>query len=110
MRLPAEQALSFCREEGINGICLYVRVSEALIAQRVFTVSLDGGEDASTGGAVLAFGPLIDSGSRIVQIRQGVGHPLRRGHLFFRRDPAKGTVAVGGEVRFVARGQVIVRP
>ena len=54
-----DAVLRFCREHQLTGICLYALSDEHRLSLRVFTVSLAGREDASTGGAVLGLAALL---------------------------------------------------
>jgi len=51
--VPRGTVLEICAGYQLTGICFFVVVSPARIALRVFTTSLDGAEDAATGGAAL---------------------------------------------------------
>jgi predicted PhzF superfamily epimerase YddE/YHI9 len=82
------------------------------IRMRVFTTSLDGREDISTGGAVMGLLPYLKlCGSNEPTgpwtIHQGFGPNHLQGTLFTMLLPEAGTVAVGGRHRFVARGTLL---
>ena len=88
-RLAPDAVFAFCREHGISGLCLFSRCGPENIRLRVFTTSLDGREDASTGGAAMAIIPALlawrallpDEGSKVWTIQQGLGPGHRRGTL-----------------------------
>jgi predicted PhzF superfamily epimerase YddE/YHI9 len=104
--------MSYCLSSSIHGICLLSLNSERHVAMRVFTTSLDGHEDAATGGAASAIPEyfLYAGISRIIgrvwQIDQGAGPPHRRGRLYVRQE-VNGAVEVGGRVEFVACGTLL---
>jgi PhzF family phenazine biosynthesis protein len=102
-----DEVLRFCREHQLMGICLYSLSDEARLALRVFTVSLAGREDASTGGAVLGLAALLPRG--IWSVEQGHGHLLSRGSLMLDSTSSESHVAVGGRVHIAAVGQLVLR-
>ncbi len=104
--LPAPEVLAFCRSEKLSGICLWARTPAGL-SLRVFTVSLAGGEDTSTGGAVAGLAAVLGPSEGTIEIRQGHGSPLTRGALSLRSRTPEGTIAVGGRVQLVARGELL---
>lgn len=103
--LDPRRVLDFCGRHQLKGVCLWAPAEGRRFRLRVFTISFGGKEDASTGGAVLGLGALL-GGEETVEILQGHGHALDRGHLFLRPRDAAGEIAVGGRVEVVARGQV----
>jgi PhzF family phenazine biosynthesis protein len=98
--------LRFCRAQGISGVCFFVRTGPASVSLRVFTTSLDGGEDAATGGAVLGLSALVRGASGTVQVSQGRGPFHRLGHLLLRDDPGLDFIAVGGRTRRILSGRL----
>ncbi|HEX2095059.1 MAG TPA: PhzF family phenazine biosynthesis protein [Longimicrobiaceae bacterium] len=110
--LAAPEVLAFCREEELHGVCLFARTGPAEAALRVFTTSLDGHEDAATGGAVAGLSVLLDPAGRPDgtewTVRQGHGPPHRRGRLFLRCEPAEEQLWVGGRVRVLAAGRLLM--
>lgn len=110
--LRPEDVMEYCRGADVNGVCLFALTGEAEIALRVFTTSLEGREDASTGGAVSGLLTYLERqdaalGARRVRwtIQQGGGPPHGRGTLLLRYEEP-GMVAVGGRARLVLRGQL----
>ncbi len=57
--IEPDVVLRVCSELQVKGICFYARTGGPTVALRVFTVSLAGGEDAATGGAVLGLSALL---------------------------------------------------
>lgn len=98
---PAE-VMAVCARTGLQGLCFWTRIGAEAVALRVFTPSLEGGEDASTGGAVLGLSALLPPGTW--QVAQGVGPFHRTGELWLRSKAAD--VEVGGAVKVVASGMV----
>ena len=101
LSLPASHVMHACRELSLSGLCFYARTGEAELRFRVFTVSLEGREDASTGGAVVGFAPLLEPRPEW-RIEQGSGSRFSRGTLFLRDQPEG--ILVGGEVQLVLTG------
>jgi PhzF family phenazine biosynthesis protein len=101
LTLAPDEVLSVCRRQGLQGLCFWTRVDAQTVALRVFTPSLDGGEDASTGGAVLGLSALLPPGSWRVEQGQGPFHRL--GELWLR---AGESLEVGGAVRVIASGML----
>lgn len=99
--------MRYCRAERVNGVCFFARTGPESVAMRVFTTSLDGGEDAATGGAVLGLAGLLKTAGS-VQVSQGRGPFHRRGHLLLRDDPRQDFIAVGGWTRSIAVGRLTV--
>lgn len=102
--LEPEAVLRACSALQIKGLCFYARANDHAIALRVFTISLAGGEDASTGGAVLGLSALLPPGDWTIE--QGHGRVLNRGLLRLHAPPAAADTAVGGAVEIVARGML----
>lgn len=102
---PPPTVLRYCRTERISGVCFFVRTGPDAVALRVFTTSLDGGEDAATGGAVLGLAALLP-GVGSVQVSQGRRPFHQRGHLLLRDDPRNDFIAVGGATRRIAVGRL----
>jgi hypothetical protein len=57
--LDSARVMDYCSAEKIDGICLFTRTGERNVRMRVFTTSLDGREDISTGGAVMGLLPYL---------------------------------------------------
>jgi PhzF family phenazine biosynthesis protein len=109
LTLEPTRVMDYCSAEKIDGICLFVRTGEREVRMRVFTTSLDGREDISTGGAVMGLLPYLqrtDSNTLAGcwTIQQGLGANHHRGTLFTTLLPERGMAAVGGGYRFVAKG------
>lgn len=104
--------MEYCRSAGVNGICVFVEEA-GLIKIRIFTTSLLGAEDASTGGAVAAL-PLYfealneESSEAAWLVDQGSGAPTNRGRLYLRRLKGRGNVAVGGDTAPTSSGRLDV--
>lgn len=107
--LSADRVRAFCAAEGVKGICLTARRAvDGAARLRVFTLSLNGAEDASTGGAaggVAVYWEHIGAPHDlpVLTVHQGYGGEQTRGVLRVRRLGG-GVVAVGGSVVFVAHG------
>ena len=111
VRASPRAILSYCRSRGINGICPFHSPLPGRIHMRVFTTSLEGREDASTGGAVAALPLYFETVERHAQIvtwkvEQGVGPASGRGCLYVKRRAFGGDVSVGGEVKLVSAGDL----
>ncbi|MGC2193595.1 MAG: PhzF family phenazine biosynthesis isomerase [Terriglobales bacterium] len=107
--LEPVHVMSYCAAEKIDGICLFARTGEREIRMRVFTTSLDGKEDISTGGAVLGLLPYLQRKDSqppagCWTIQQGIGSSHQRGTLFTTPHSEPGMAVVGGAHRFVAKG------
>src|SRR5262249_47879470 len=105
------EILSYCRGRGINGLCPFHSPAPGRIHMRVFTTSLEGREDASTGGAVAALPLYFETVGRHAQIvawkvEQGIGPAAGRGCLYVRRRAFGGDVSIGGEVKLVSAGDL----
>lgn len=94
--------LQNCAALDVKGICFYAPLVESTIGLRVFTVSLAGQEDASTGGAVLGLSALLPPGQWTIE--QGHGRALKRGLLRLLALAGAEEIAVGGAVQIIARG------
>ena len=106
----AGHVMRFCREQNVNGLCAFVVTAIGEIALRVFTTSLDGREDASTGGAVAglcACSPDLFADGRPWRVEQGAGPRHRRGTLYVRS--AGDGVRIGGAVQPVVRGEILAQ-
>lgn len=103
--LDPAQVVDFCQRHELSGVCFYARVNATTLRLRVFTVSLAGNEDASTGGAVLGLSALLPDLDAPVEILQGVGsHALNRGRLLLRIDNHE--TCFGGLVELIAQGSL----
>ena len=107
--LEPTDVMGYCAAEEIDGICLFACTGEREIAMRVFTTSLDGREDISTGGAVMGLLPYLQRKEAKLQagcwtVRQGIGPTHQRGTLFTTPHAEPGMAVVGGAHRFVAKG------
>jgi PhzF family phenazine biosynthesis protein len=100
--LEPQDVTAFCDERELSGVCFYALSGAAHVRFRVFTVSLGGREDATTGGAVLALGRLLPVGRWA--IAQGAGGPLARGHLLLDSTDSASFIRVGGRCETVAWG------
>lgn len=112
LALHPTQVIDYCAAEEIQGICLFARTGERELRMRVFTTSLDGGEDIATGGAVMGLLPYLQmKGARVLEgcwtIHQGFGARHQRGTLFTTRHSEPGMAVVGGRHRFVAKGTLL---
>ena len=103
--IAPDVVLRVCSELQVKGICFYARTSGPTVALRVFTVSLAGGEDAATGGAVLGLAALLPPGDWTIE--QGHGRVLNRGLLRLHAPSGSAEVAVGGAAEIVARGALV---
>ncbi|PJZ84029.1 PhzF family phenazine biosynthesis protein [Leptospira harrisiae] len=105
LNLDSSEVIRTCTEYNIKGLCFYAYERRDVLRLRVFTVSLGGREDISTGGAVAGLAPLIPSGKWLVQ--QGSGHFLNRGELRLNNNIETDSISVGGCVEFVAQGNLL---
>jgi predicted PhzF superfamily epimerase YddE/YHI9 len=100
--------MRFCRQQQLHGLCAFVLTGARDIALRVFTTSLDGREDAATGGAVAGLHQCCPEVARDAdrpwRIEQGTGLRHRRGTLYLRAGSAG--VFVGGVVQQIMRGTI----
>jgi PhzF family phenazine biosynthesis protein len=103
--IEPDVVLRVCAELQVKGLCFYARTSGRTAALRVFTVSLAGGEDAATGGAVLGLSALLPPGDWTIE--QGHGRVLNRGLLRLHAPSGSAEVAVGGAAEIVARGTLV---
>lgn len=107
--LSADVVRALCAAEGVKGICLTARrAADGAARLRVFTLSLNGAEDASTGGAAGGVALYwehigVPYDLPVLTVYQGYGGAQTRGVLRVRRLGG-GAVAVGGSVVFVAHG------
>lgn len=97
------QVLELCSTHGLSGICFYVPGVDVNL--RVFTVSLGGREDASTGGAVAGLARLLRPGRWM--IHQGSGSRWSRGELQLDSISHESEIAVGGRVEPVLAGRLL---
>jgi PhzF family phenazine biosynthesis protein len=101
---------AFCASEGVSGLCLTAHRPDGGARLRVFTMSLDGAEDAATGGAAGGV-PVywqqlgITSGSAAWTVHQGFASPQTKGELRV-RSLETGGFAVGGRVVPVSVGKL----
>lgn len=100
--------LRLCSDLQVKGVCFHARTSGPTVALRVFTISLAGGEDAATGGAVLGLSALLPPGDWTIE--QGHGRALNRGLLRLHAPSGRAEVAVGGAAEIVARGTLSQPP
>jgi PhzF family phenazine biosynthesis protein len=109
--LTPDTVRAFCADEDVSGLCLLaVRPGDG-VRLRVFTMSLDGAEDAATGGAAGGvpiygqhLGLPLDTAA-VLNVHQGFGGPQTRGELRVRPLP-DGGFAVGGRVVPVSVGRL----
>lgn len=112
--LPRATVLEICAAYQLTGICLFVVINPARIAMRVFTTSLDGAEDAATGGAALGllgydrYHPL--QVQDVVGVEQGHVDSPQRGYLFVQKAGQAGEARLGGYVDVLVRGTLEVKP
>lgn len=112
LALEPAQVTNYCAAEKIDGICLFARTGEREIRMRVFTTSLDGREDISTGGAVMGLLPYMQKKDArpplgCWTVQQGAGPSHQHGTLFTTPPPEPGMAVVGGRHRFVAKGVLL---
>ncbi len=88
--------VAFCGTHNLTGLCFYTLLDRNRIALRVFTISLSGREDASTGGAVLGLSVLLPPGEWMID--QGSGGRASRGLLLLDSSSLEGEISVGGRV------------
>ena len=99
--LSPPEVLGACARTGLQGLCFWTQLEGGAVALRAFTPSLDGGEDAATGGAVLGLSALLPEGTW--RVEQGVGPFHRQGELWLRSGER---LEVGGAVKVVASGML----
>lgn len=97
--IAPSDVMDACRNTGLQGLCFWTRIEDRTVGLRVFTPSLDGGEDASTGGAVLGMSTFLGPGSW--RVEQGAGPFHRKGELQLRSGER---LEVGGAARVVGSG------
>ena len=111
VNLTPSEVMAYCAAERIDGICLFARSGDRELRMRVFTTSLDGREDISTGGAVMGLLPHLKTAGKGASgwwtVHQGFGLPHQRGTLFTTLLERPGMAAVGGGHRFVAKGTLL---
>jgi PhzF family phenazine biosynthesis protein len=103
-------AMDVCRALGVTGIVLFARdpSSPGLIRSRHFTTSLNGCEDAVTGGAagaILAFSQKSQPEVRELQVYQG-GFATRGGWIHTKRDSPDGEIWIGGTAVKMLEGKI----
>jgi predicted PhzF superfamily epimerase YddE/YHI9 len=109
--LPPDTVRAFCADQEVSGLCLLAPRPDGGVRLRVFTMSLDGAEDAATGGAaggVPIYGQHIGlpiDPTAALNVHQGFGGPQTRGELRVRPLP-DGGFAVGGRVVPVSAGRL----
>jgi PhzF family phenazine biosynthesis protein len=101
LRITPPAVLEYCERNQVSGVCFFAQHSDEVVALRVFTRSLGGEEDVSTGGAVLGLASLLEP--REWRIEQGHGSFLRRGTLFV-RNTSDSELALGGHTEITVRG------
>jgi predicted PhzF superfamily epimerase YddE/YHI9 len=113
VELSPQAVLAYCRAERVRGICLTSGGADGSGARlRVFTTSLGGAEDVSTGGAAIGLvrywesaGTPLPAGSAC-WVGQGCGGPQRKAELRVRHFD-DGAVGVGGRVEPTAVGRLL---
>jgi trans-2,3-dihydro-3-hydroxyanthranilate isomerase len=103
-------AMDVCRALEITGIVVFARdaTSAGLIRSRHFTTSLNGCEDAVTGGAagaILAFWQKSQPEVRELQVYQG-GFATRGGWIHTKRDSPDGDIWIGGTAVKMLEGEI----
>ncbi|MEI2385869.1 PhzF family phenazine biosynthesis protein [Breoghania sp. JC706] len=84
----------------VDGLCFYARLSLSRLRLRVFTTSLDGGEDRATGGAAASLAHLVGFGTAgRLTVLQGAAGAHRRGLLMVKPAAGSDGVVIGGAVR-----------
>lgn len=105
--ISTRDVLALCAATRTNGLVLSAPTAEGGRRVRVFTTSLAGAEDSSTGGAVLGVG-LIEAQHGVrgdLRVVQGPRDPARQGHLRLRLA-GEDDVLLGGEVLPLTRGSL----
>jgi predicted PhzF superfamily epimerase YddE/YHI9 len=102
--------MDVCRALEITGIVVVARdaTSPGLIRSRHFTTSLNGCEDAVTGGAagaILAFWQKSQPEVRELQVYQG-GFATRGGWIHTKRDSPDGDIWIGGTAVKMLEGEI----
>jgi len=111
--LTPDTVRAFCADADVRGLCLLAGRPDGGVRLRVFTMSLNGAEDAATGGAaggVPIYGQHVGLSVDTVatlKVHQGFGGPQTRGELRVRPLPGGG-FAVGGRVVPVSVGRLSV--
>lgn len=111
IELEPDRVLAYCHAEQVNGVCL-VAFGADLVRLRVFTTSLGGREDVSTGGAaagIIGYAQAIDNplATGVTwRVRQGRGGRVTSAELYLRHTGDQAVVGVGGRVEPVAVGRV----
>ncbi len=113
-RLSPAEVRDYCRAEEVSGICLVAPTADPwLVRMRVFTMSLDGAEDAATGGAAGGLPALWHAEGRPwpgqIRVDQGTGGPPNRALLHVRATAGTGA-QVGGRVELIASGRLMSPP
>jgi trans-2,3-dihydro-3-hydroxyanthranilate isomerase len=103
-------AMDVCRRLGITGIVVFAcdPSSPGLIRSRHFTTSLNGCEDAVTGGAagaILAFWQKSQPEVRELKVYQG-GFATRGGWIHTKRDSPDGEIWIGGTAVKMLEGNI----
>jgi len=113
----AASVQAFCGRHGLSGVCPFVLIRPGTVALRVFTTSLAGGEDRSTGGAAAgvihylrALGASDTSGQMQWRVDQGSGPPHQRGTMFVLEQPRERTIYVGGYTHVISCGTFLGLP
>lgn len=104
IRVGQDAVLTYCERNAVSGVCLWAPLRGHALAMRVFTRSLGGAEDASTGGAALGLACLLPPGSW--RIEQGAGSFLQRGTLFIDSGSEPDHLVLSGRVERTVRGRL----
>ena len=114
LSLENSDVMVLCKQLEITGIVFFSRVNKKskLLRSRHFTTSLNGFEDAVTGGAsgaILAFCSHIDTRyiNELVVIHQG-GFSTRGGYIYVKFDKSKEEILVGGKAFKISEGQLYI--
>jgi PhzF family phenazine biosynthesis protein len=114
LSLESSDVMVLCRQLEVTGIVFFSRDKSRsiLFRSRHFTTSLNGSEDAVTGGAsgaILAFCSHKDTSyvNKSVVIHQG-GFNTRRGYIYVKFDKSKEEILVGGQAFKISEGQMYI--
>lgn len=112
--VESSDVMDLCRRLEITGIVFFSRDNNRsnFFRSRHFTTSLNGFEDAVTGGAsgaILAFCNHLDTrySNKSVVIHQG-GFNTRGGHIYVKFDKSKQKILVGGQAFKISEGQMYI--
>ncbi|WP_144636108.1 PhzF family phenazine biosynthesis protein [Priestia megaterium] len=112
LSFSSELIIKLCEKCGLNGICFFTKLNNRHVAIRVFTTSLNGKEDAATGGAALgliACNKFYDLElDEKVRIDQGHKKSSNRGSIFIWNDTKEKINRIGGLVDLISiNGQLL---